>query len=42
MTKNQELKALKSIRNTWEISPVTRVVKDKKKYSRKEKHPQRY
>lgn len=25
-------------RGTWEINPVTKVVKDKKKYTRKEKH----
>ena len=28
----------KTIRHVWEINPVTRIVKDKKKYTRKRKH----
>lgn len=43
MTKNQELAALKKIRGDWGmVKPYTRVEKDKKKYSRKEKHKVRY
>lgn len=29
---------VKTIRHVWEINPVTRIVKDKKKYTRKRKH----
>lgn len=28
----------KTIRHVWEINPVTRIVKNKKKYTRKRKH----
>lgn len=37
MNENQ-LKAYQKIRKTWEINPVTKVEKSKKKYSRKIKH----
>lgn len=29
-------------RKTWDMSPVSRVVKDKTKYTRKEKHKKAY
>ena len=32
-----QIKAMKSVRKTWDFRPVTRVVKDKTKYVRKEK-----
>lgn len=32
------LEILKSIRKTWEVNPVTKVIPDKTKYTRKEKH----
>ena len=28
----------KSVRKVWDFNPVSRVIKDKTKYSRKEKH----
>jgi hypothetical protein len=35
----RQLEIIKSVRKTWgELNPVTRVVKDKKKYTRKQKH----
>lgn len=34
----QQLKAFKSIRKTWgELNPITRVIKDKTKFTRKTK-----
>lgn len=36
--KLNQFDAIKSVRKTWGFSPITRVVKDKKKYSRKPKH----
>ena len=36
--KNQ-LEIIKSLRKSWgDLNPTTRVVKDKKKYTRKQKH----
>lgn len=35
------LELLLSIRREWTVNPVTRVVPDKKKYSRKKKHRNR-
>lgn len=40
MTKNNKktIGAMSKTRLQWSINPVTRVVKDKTKYNRKEKH----
>lgn len=42
MAKKQEQKSWAEVfnatRRTWQINPRTRVIPDKKKYSRKEKH----
>lgn len=35
---DEQLKAYQKIRKVWEINPITRVEKSKKKYSRKIKH----
>ena len=41
MRTNYEL--AKSMRGSWNgVVPVTRIFSDKKKYTRKEKHPKRY
>lgn len=43
MTKEQELVALKKLRGDWGmVKPCMRVERDKKKYTRKEKHKVRY
>lgn len=39
LSKKEQKKENEVSRKTWDISPVTRVVKDKTKYSRKQKHP---
>lgn len=36
--RTSQLDAIKSVRKTWGFKPVTRVVADKTKYSRKPKH----
>ena len=33
---------MNSKRNFWEVDPVTKVVKNKKPYNRKEKYPKNY
>lgn len=36
---DEQLRALKKIRGDWgEVKPYTRIFKDRKKYSRKQKH----
>lgn len=38
MAKRKTMGKMTNKRVFWKINPVTRVVKDKKKYSRKQKH----